>query len=89
MFVCRSNLQRTHFFKDPLSTESRMEKIFRAILNKKIHPHGSSSTMVLKKHLKDKQMTKSDNDDDEFNNPAADNGSKWVKTDSEYIVLEI
>ncbi|KAI9123033.1 hypothetical protein K1719_005922 [Acacia pycnantha] len=88
MFVCRSGLQHTPSFKDPLATESRMEKILRAILNKKIYPQGSSSTKVIKKYLKDKQMAKSDNDEDEFNT-AADDGNKWVKTDSEYIVLEI
>lgn len=57
-------------------------QILRAILNKKIHPQGSSSTMVIKKYLKDKQMAESDNDEDEFNTEA-DNGIKWVKTDSE------
>ncbi|XP_028782758.1 uncharacterized protein LOC114738858 [Neltuma alba] len=88
MFVCRSGLHPTPSFKDPLSTESRMEKILRAILNKKIYPQGPSSTMVKKKYLKDKQIAKSDNDEDEFNT-VADDGNKWVKTDSEYIVLEI
>ncbi|KAL1326114.1 hypothetical protein HN51_036145 [Arachis hypogaea] len=95
MLVCNSGFQpTTPFLKDPsLSTESRMEKILRAILNKKIYPQGTSSTMFIKKYLETKSIPQyysddDDNDDDEFAK-AVVNGCKWVKTDAEYIVLEI
>ncbi|KAF7837546.1 uncharacterized protein G2W53_006028 [Senna tora] len=88
MFVCTSGFQPSSF-KDPhpLSTDCRMEKILRAILNKKIYPQGSNSTMIIKKYLENKHMV-AENDEDELQN-YADHRSKWVKTDSEYIVLEI
>ncbi|MED6193440.1 hypothetical protein PIB30_019555 [Stylosanthes scabra] len=94
MFVCKSGFQpTTPFLKDPssLSTESRLEKILRAILNKKIYPQGtSSSKMFIKKYLETKSMPQyySDDDDEEFDK-AVVNGCKWVKTDADYIVLEI
>ncbi|RDX78750.1 hypothetical protein CR513_40918, partial [Mucuna pruriens] len=96
MLVCRSGFQPTPpLFKDPLSTESRMEKILRAILHKKIYPQGScSTTRFTKKYLETTPISQFDDDyDDEEEEEefatAKENGSKWVKTDSEYIVLEI
>ncbi|GAU41050.1 hypothetical protein TSUD_374040 [Trifolium subterraneum] len=95
----------TPLFKDPLSTtESRMEKILRAILNKKIHPHGSCSTTFINKYLEndtihqsngenedeeDDEEAKEGEDEDKLTTNVVDKGYKWVKTDSEYIVLEI
>ncbi|KAI4335189.1 hypothetical protein L6164_013859 [Bauhinia variegata] len=89
-FVCSSGFQPTPSFKDPLSTESRMEKILRTILQKKIYPQGSNSKMYVKKYLENINTAKSTDDEDELNAAAANKkGTKWVKTDSEYIVLEI
>ncbi|XP_062148687.1 protein NEGATIVE GRAVITROPIC RESPONSE OF ROOTS-like [Alnus glutinosa] len=85
MFVCRSGLPPAPSLRDPL-TESRMEKILRAILHKKIYPQSSSSAAL--KYLENRHMPKSSHDEDDELNFKADNGSKWVKTDSEYIVLE-
>ncbi|QCE13587.1 uncharacterized protein LOC114162986 isoform X2 [Vigna unguiculata] len=97
MLACKSGFQPTPLFKDPLSTESRMEKILRAILHKKIYPQGScSATPFIKKYLEatpisqfDEEEDNEDGDDEEELATVSENGSKWVKTDSEYIVLEI
>ncbi|XP_027338366.1 uncharacterized protein LOC113852336 [Abrus precatorius] len=93
MLVCRSGFQPTPLLKDPLATESRMEKSLRAILHRKIYPQGScSTTPSIKKYLETRPISQSDDDaddDEEEHTSAAENGSKWVKTDSEYIVLEI
>ncbi|KAI5445623.1 protein DEEPER ROOTING 1 [Lathyrus oleraceus] len=97
MFVCGNGLPSTiPLCKDHLSSESRMEKILKAILHKKIHPHDSCSTMVVKKYIKNNSISESDNDSDEneedekFNpNNIVEKRCKWINTDSEYIVLEI
>ncbi|KAK7411843.1 hypothetical protein VNO78_03286 [Psophocarpus tetragonolobus] len=90
MLACNSGFQPTPFLKDPLSTESRMEKILRAILHKKIYPQGSCSTpSFVKKYLETRPISQFDDDDSEDEEElaiAAENGSKWVKTDSEYII---
>ncbi|XP_048431203.1 protein DEEPER ROOTING 1 [Pyrus x bretschneideri] len=76
VFVCSSGFApaaAASGLRDPVR-ESRMEKILRAILHKKIYPQSSStSTMSMKKYL-------------ENSNPKsakANEGSKWDKTDSE------
>nr|ANJ86429.1 NGR4 [Glycine max] len=83
MFVCRSGFAPAPSLKDTLQLqESRMEKLLRIILHKKINSQHSSRALSLKKRLEDRKMPK----EDEAEN---DDGCKWVKTDSEYIVLEI
>ncbi|GAA0159136.1 hypothetical protein LIER_15987 [Lithospermum erythrorhizon] len=62
---------------------SRLEKIFRVILHKKVYPQGSSPRAALKKYLDSKDKKETESDDE------SDDGGKWVKTDAEYIVLEI
>ncbi|XP_055960686.1 protein DEEPER ROOTING 1 [Mercurialis annua] len=85
MFVCRGGFAPTPSPRDQIP-ESRLEKILRAILHKKIYPQNpsssSSSSSTAKKYLENKHNSDSDDEDD-------NNRSKWVKTDSEYIVLEI
>ncbi|KAH7572035.1 hypothetical protein JRO89_XS04G0190600 [Xanthoceras sorbifolium] len=90
MFVCRSGFPPAPSLRDPIS-ESPMEKILRAILHKKIYPQSSTSSTTLsaKKYLENRHKPKSANYDEDDENDKGDNGSKWVKTDSEYIVLEI
>uniref|UniRef100_A0A6J1DNL2 Uncharacterized protein LOC111022297 n=1 Tax=Momordica charantia TaxID=3673 RepID=A0A6J1DNL2_MOMCH len=68
--------------------ESRMEKLLRTILLKKISPQNSSRSSSLKRYIEDKHSAKNRNHGEEEHKNAKD-GSKWVKTDSEYIVLEI
>ncbi|RVW44095.1 hypothetical protein CK203_074933 [Vitis vinifera] len=86
MFICRSGFAPTPSLKDPVP-ESRMDKILRLLLHKKIYPQSSSSTLSIMRYLANRHMPKSDNEDEV--NEKVTEGSKWVKTDSEYIVLEI
>ncbi|KAD6795237.1 hypothetical protein R6Q59_020861 [Mikania micrantha] len=69
---------------DPTFDNSRMEKILRTILNKKIHPQNSTLKRMANKHLVTNVKSRND---DQSNDEIE--GSTWVKTDSEYIVLEI
>ncbi|XP_062020257.1 protein DEEPER ROOTING 1-like [Rosa rugosa] len=98
MFVCSSGFAppvAAPALRDPIP-ESRMEKLLRAILHKKIYPQQSSnSTVSKKKYLENRHITKSVTASEEQLDPkrddsdSNDDGSKWDKTDSEYIVLEI
>ncbi|KAL3332440.1 hypothetical protein AABB24_032820 [Solanum stoloniferum] len=70
----------------------RMEKILRAILHKKIYPQASSprGTTTRKRYIDNICMIESDSDqDDEAFDTTVKNGSKWDKSDSDFIVLEI
>lgn len=88
MFVCRSGFAPAPSLRDTLQ-ESRMEKLLRAMLHKKIYPQNSSRASSMKKYLEDKQRSKRENEDEVQEKHKAKDGYKWVKTDSEYIVLEI
>ncbi|XP_057468200.1 protein DEEPER ROOTING 1 [Actinidia eriantha] len=86
-FLCRSGLAPTPSLRDPMPDKSRMEKILRVILHKKIYPHNSSAKATTKKYLETNNNQNTDSDDEMPD--TANDGSKWVKTDSEFIVLEI
>ncbi|KAI4355414.1 hypothetical protein L6164_004190 [Bauhinia variegata] len=95
MFVCRSGFAVPPSPRDTLQ-ESRMEKLLRKILHKKISTQSSSRVSSMKKCLENKkEPNKRDDDeseekiDDGCRRVKTDHGCKWVKTDSEYIVLEI
>nr|KYP72041.1 hypothetical protein KK1_011328 [Cajanus cajan] len=78
MFVCRSGFAPAPSLRDTLQfQESRMEKLLRTILHKKINSQHSSRALPLKKRLK---MPKEDEADERAE---TDDGCKWVKTDSE------
>uniref|UniRef100_J3MXU1 Uncharacterized protein n=1 Tax=Oryza brachyantha TaxID=4533 RepID=J3MXU1_ORYBR len=93
LFMCKGGF--TSVVPEPRNSfpQTRMEKLLKVILQKKIHPQ-NSSVLVGKRHLDWKPEEKEinecledalrdlDDDDD-------DDGAKWVKTDSEYIVLEM
>ncbi|KAM7254436.1 hypothetical protein ACFE04_003816 [Oxalis oulophora] len=93
MFVCTSGFAPQPSLRDTLQ-ESRMEKLLRTILHKKMHANTSRSSSM-KKFIEDKSSNprnKNNNtstEDDERKVKITDDGCKWVKTDSEYIVLEI
>uniref|UniRef100_A0A0E0QRY2 Uncharacterized protein n=1 Tax=Oryza rufipogon TaxID=4529 RepID=A0A0E0QRY2_ORYRU len=83
LFMCKGGF--TSVVPEPRNTfpQSRMEKLLKAILQKKIHPQ-NSSTLVAKRHLDWKP------DETEINEcledalrDLDDDGAKWVKTDSE------
>ncbi|KAK2353311.1 protein NEGATIVE GRAVITROPIC RESPONSE OF ROOTS [Trifolium repens] len=86
MFVCRSGFAPTPSLRDTLQ-ESRMEKLLRTMLHKKLYTQNSSRSLVVKKCIEDKKSNRKRNEDEA--EERIDEGSKWVKTDSEYIVLEI
>lgn len=65
-------------------------QILRAILHKKIHPHGSCSTTFVNKYLENNSKPEydyEDEDEDEYEeelkNSVVEKGCKWVKTNSE------
>nr|ANJ86430.1 NGR [Lotus japonicus] len=86
MFVCRSGFAPTPSLRDTLQ-ESRMEKLLRTMLHKRIYTQNSSRASSMKKCLEDKKLIRNRNEDEP--EERKDEGCKWVKTDSEYIVLEI
>ncbi|KAF5179570.1 hypothetical protein FRX31_030847 [Thalictrum thalictroides] len=90
MFVCHSGFGPSPSLSDPIP-ESRMEKILRTLLHKKIYPQRPSTASV-KKYLGDRPNSNSTKDDDQIEE-RRDSGAKWVKTDSEckflYISLDI
>ncbi|KAF9615051.1 hypothetical protein IFM89_021622 [Coptis chinensis] len=79
MFVCRSGFSPAPSLIDPIP-ESRMEKLLRTLLHKKIYPQNSSTTSV-KKYLGDRHSSKNNKEDQ--HEEKRDGGCKWVKTDSE------
>ncbi|XP_074382041.1 protein DEEPER ROOTING 1-like [Apium graveolens] len=87
MFVCRSGFAFTPNLRDT-PQESRMEKLLRTMLKKKVERQNSSRGSSMKKYIEDRRTSKVEKEDetDEASNVQ---GNKWVKTDSEYIVLEI
>lgn len=86
MFICSSGFSPVPGLRDPLPP-STMEKLLRTMLHKKLHTRNSSQESSAKKYIEEAQM-RSSREEDEAQEKAND-GCKWVKTDSEYIVLEI
>ncbi|XP_047164999.1 protein NEGATIVE GRAVITROPIC RESPONSE OF ROOTS-like isoform X1 [Vigna umbellata] len=80
IFVCRSGFAPTPSLRDTLQ-ESRMEKLLRTMLHKKIYTQNSSRTSFMAKCIEEKKMTRKRNDDE--SDERSGDGSKWVKTDSE------
>ncbi|KMT04803.1 hypothetical protein BVRB_7g169760 isoform A [Beta vulgaris subsp. vulgaris] len=89
MFVCANGFSPAPSLRDTLQ-ESRMEKLLRTILHKKIYPKTSNRTSSMKRYLGDKHIAeKKNNEEDTQEKPRPSEACKWDKTDSEYIVLEI
>ncbi|KAK4493276.1 hypothetical protein RD792_017846 [Penstemon davidsonii] len=86
-FLCSGGFEPNPLLRDPIPDykleKSRMEKILRVMLHKKIYPQRPNPNPKVNstKYL---NMQENDRDDE-----TSHNSSKWVKTDSEYIVLEI
>ncbi|XP_055831972.1 protein NEGATIVE GRAVITROPIC RESPONSE OF ROOTS-like [Solanum dulcamara] len=85
MFVCSSGFTPTPNLYDAFP-ESRMEKLLRTILSKKIIPQ-SSSRISTKRYLEERCAPKEETEEKKREKTC--DGSKWVKTDSDFIVLEI
>ncbi|XP_042473182.1 protein DEEPER ROOTING 1-like [Zingiber officinale] len=82
MFMCGSGFAPAPSLRDPI-IESRMDKILRAILTKTICQH-CSAPIPPKKYLENTPQEQAHKEEEECRRK-----SKWVKTDSEFIVLEI
>ncbi|XP_050233864.1 protein NEGATIVE GRAVITROPIC RESPONSE OF ROOTS isoform X2 [Mercurialis annua] len=89
MFVCRSGFAPQPSLRDTFQ-ESRMEKLLRTLLHKKMNHQNSSRASSMKKYIEDnnKQSLEKEKEDGK-REKTYEHGSKWDKTDSEYIVLEI
>ncbi|WZZ67571.1 protein LAZY 4-like [Brassica napus] len=87
MFVCSEGLSPlpNPSLRDTFQ-ESRMEKLLRVMLHKKINAQASSKQTSTKRYVEDKQQLSLKNEEEEGR---SSDGSKWVKTDSDFIVLEI
>ncbi|PSS18115.1 Dof zinc finger protein like [Actinidia chinensis var. chinensis] len=88
MFVCRGGFAPVPSLRDTLQ-ESRMEKLLRTIISKKIYSQNTSRASSMKKYVEDKQIPNKKKKEEEKAQDKANDRCKWVKTDSEYIVLEI
>ncbi|XP_020085938.1 uncharacterized protein LOC109708553 isoform X1 [Ananas comosus] len=87
MFVCRGGFAPAPSFKDPLM-ESKTEKILRTIIHKKMFSQSASPSTTTKRCLENKpteRTRKCDREEEE----RGEGGCKWVKTDADYIVLEM
>ncbi|KAE8667142.1 Small nuclear ribonucleoprotein family protein isoform 1 [Hibiscus syriacus] len=86
--VCSSGFSPSPSLRDALQ-ESRMEKLLRVMLHKKIHNQNPNRASSTKRYLEDEHPPKRQKNLDETQERKSEDGGKWVKTDSEYIVLEI
>ncbi|KAJ3673667.1 hypothetical protein LUZ60_005659 [Juncus effusus] len=83
VFLCSGGFVPGPNLRDRMP-ESRMERILRALLHKKIYPQNSTWNST-KKYLGNKDEEKRY----QAENEEKKDGCKWVKTDSEYIVLDL
>ncbi|KAL9228497.1 hypothetical protein vseg_004074 [Gypsophila vaccaria] len=89
MFVCADGFSPAPSLREALQ-ETRMEKLLRTILHKKMNPKTYSRSSTFKKYLEDRRNSEKRYDEDETEERAsASEACKWDKTDSEFIVLEI
>ncbi|CAM8904013.1 unnamed protein product [Rhodiola kirilowii] len=84
MFVCSSGFAPAPSLRDTLQ-ETLMDKLLRAMIYKTRFPQPSTRPSTATKYLENKQAVHHKSESDEERRDK----SKWVKTDSEYIVLEI
>ncbi|KAK4790966.1 hypothetical protein SAY86_031379 [Trapa natans] len=82
MFVCQSGFAASPSLRDTLP-ESRMEKLLRTLLHKKIYQRSSPWPSSGKKYIEDGPALKAEEDINEKKEKICDDGSKWVRTDSE------
>ncbi|XP_010537630.1 PREDICTED: uncharacterized protein LOC104812257 [Tarenaya hassleriana] len=94
IFVCSdgfSSPSPSPSLRDTLQ-ESRMEKLLRMMLHKKMNSQAASRATPVKRCLRDKQQVPEKTEEEEGGGEKkekSNDGYKWVKTDSDFIVLEI
>ncbi|CAH2037175.1 unnamed protein product [Thlaspi arvense] len=94
IFVCTDGFSTSPnpSLRDTLQ-ESRMEKLLKMMLHKKINAQASSkpTSSTTKRYLQDKKhlSLKSEEEEESNERRSSGDGHKWVKTDSDFIVLEI
>ncbi|XP_021750099.1 uncharacterized protein LOC110715794 isoform X2 [Chenopodium quinoa] len=94
-FICGvGGMGPTRSLKDPtlMVPKSRISKILRAMLRKKIYPQSSCPNMSKKRYLGNLQTESSNYDEEEEEDELdieRENRIKWDKSDTEFIVLEI
>ncbi|KAM7276889.1 hypothetical protein ACFE04_018755 [Oxalis oulophora] len=88
VLVCRGGFSPACNLNDQI-LDSKMDKMLRAMLHKKIYPQSSNPLASNKKKYLSNGCVENSNMEQEEENERTDRGNKWVKTDSEYIVLEI
>ncbi|KAG5537986.1 hypothetical protein RHGRI_025173 [Rhododendron griersonianum] len=82
-FVCSSGFGPSPSFRDTFQ-ESRMEKLLRTMLSKKMYPQNCSRASSVKKILEDRPTPKMiKGKEEEEKRKKTSDGSKWVKTDSD------
>ncbi|XP_066382581.1 protein NEGATIVE GRAVITROPIC RESPONSE OF ROOTS-like [Miscanthus floridulus] len=91
MFVCHGGFAPAPSLKDPV--ESRMEKLFRTMLQKKMNARPSNAAVSSRKYYLDdkpsgRRMIRDGRHDEEDDEKGSDR-IKWDKTDTDFIVLEI
>ncbi|KAK4395051.1 Sm-like protein LSM1B [Sesamum angolense] len=77
MFACRSGFGPTPSLRDTFQ-ESRMEKLMRTMLTKKIYSQSSSRSPSSKKYIEDCRSTSTAEREEEAQDKGQD-GSKWVR----------
>nr|GMC73103.1 uncharacterized protein LOC109187586 [Ipomoea batatas] len=83
MFVCRSGFAPSPSLRDTFQ-ESRMEKLLRTILSKKIYPQNPSRAASLKRFLENKRTSSSAAaEEEEKKRERTSDSGRWDKTDSE------
>ncbi|KAK8546866.1 hypothetical protein V6N13_093905 [Hibiscus sabdariffa] len=85
MFACGSGFSPTPSLRDTLQ-ESTMEKVLRVMLRKKIQGRNPCRASSTKKYLANQQTPGGQNNQ---RDETQERNNRWVKSDPEYIVLEI
>lgn len=92
VFVCGvGGFGPTPSLRDPTYSvpKTRLSKILRTMLRKKIYPQNSCPDMSRKKYLGNRKTESSNYDDEDEFDTKANNRIKWDKSDTDYIVLEM
>ncbi|KAI4380323.1 hypothetical protein MLD38_006527 [Melastoma candidum] len=90
IFACGGGFPRPSCWRGPMP-ESKVDKVLKEMLRKKIHPRASPQVLPPQRYLEDGQRPRkfSSSNPPEREDPDKAASIKWDRTDSEYIVLEI